>query len=60
MSEKLFELASRLGFAAVPCRSCDPIIDPACANCEGEGFLWQGTHATLSRSGLLRLGETTG
>lgn len=55
--ENILGVATRLGFEAVHCRTCNPIIDPQCGNCEGAGFVWRGRGATLSRSGLLRLAE---
>ncbi len=56
MSRDVIEVAKRLGFRAVPCASCNPLIDAACANCEGVGWVWRSLDATVARSGLLRLG----
>jgi hypothetical protein len=56
-NKDILALADALGLQAAPCRSCDPVIDPGCGNCEGVGFVWRGKGATLSRSGLLRLVE---
>jgi len=55
LADEVLGFARSLGLDTVPCRTCDPVIDPGCPNCEGFGFVWQGKGATLSRSGLVRL-----
>lgn len=57
MDDDVLELAARLGLQIVECRSCNPLIDPQCAVCEGTGYLWRDRAGTLvARSQVLRLG----